>query len=206
METSLATRGALAIQAAPGDSFGGGFYAGRIAIEGQPFAIVVAPRGAGEHGPIRWGDTGACARAGSFYDGFANTEAMARCNSGLARWTRSLQIGGFDDWYLPSRDELELCYRYLKPAAHENYVWRSGDNPSSLPPGYPYTSDLPAQTKANAFRIGADESFNPSPYWTSTPCAGAAEYAWYQTFYNGHQDLSHKGNERRARAVRRVPI
>jgi hypothetical protein len=39
-------------------------------------------------------------------------------------------------------------------------------------------------------------------YWTSTQSAGAAEFAWCQSFY-GSQNDGHKDDQLRARAVRR---
>jgi hypothetical protein len=43
-------------------------------------------------------------------------------------------------------------------------------------------------------------------YWSSTPYAGNASYAWYQTFASGSQNGSRKDLKLRARAVRRVKI
>jgi hypothetical protein len=48
--------------------------------------------------------------------------------------------------------------------------------------------------------------FEADWYWTSTQCAGVAQSAWVQGFYGGDQDITRKGYELRARAVRRVPI
>jgi hypothetical protein len=48
--------------------------------------------------------------------------------------------------------------------------------------------------------------FKKEWYWSSTPVAGPASYAWYQLFLNGLQYYYHKGLKLRARAVRRVKI
>jgi len=50
------------------------------------------------------------------------------------------------------------------------------------------------------------EIFQKDWYWSSTPYAGNASYAWYQGFDSGYQDNYRKGTKRRARAVRRVKI
>jgi hypothetical protein len=43
-------------------------------------------------------------------------------------------------------------------------------------------------------------------YWSCEQYAGGEAYAWYQNFTYGAQDGYHKGNELRARAVRRLPL
>jgi len=48
--------------------------------------------------------------------------------------------------------------------------------------------------------------FKEEAYWSATPYAGDESYAWFQLFFNGHQFTTHKGNQLRARAVRRVKI
>ena len=117
-----------------GTPFGGGFYAGRIAFNGDIYATIVSPKNGGEHGPVVWlPNYTEIAGAGSFFDGLANTKAMADAGSDLAKWALALNLGGETDWYLPSRDELELLYRHFKPTDDENYVYRNGDNPTSCP-------------------------------------------------------------------------
>ena len=170
---------------------------------GVRYALVVAPKALGEaEGKWSTGRSKLIEGAGSYWDGLANTNAMAEAGSKLAKWARALEINGHSDWYLPSRDELELLYRHLKPTARENYCYfRSGDNPSSAPAGYPYTAQAPAQTASEEFRAGGAEAFEPVWYWSSTQYS--ADLAWDQTFDYGHQDNDGKCYEARARAVRR---
>ncbi len=187
-----------------GSAMEGGFYAGRIRQADGEYALIVAPKLDGEHeGP--WGKVKRLAGAMSFFDGRTNTIAMAEAGSKLAKWALGLSIGGCTDWYLPSRDELELCYRNLKPGTEENWCYR-GDNPSSVPVGCSYFPDSPAQTEAVAFKAGGDEAFAEVWYWSSTQAAGDDAYAWFQYFYDGFQHDLHEGSDCRARAVRRVKI
>ena len=170
-----------------GTSMGGGFYAGRIRIGEQVFALIVAPKAEGEHEDTPWNKSVKSVEgAQSYFDGAANTNAMALAGSKLAKWAQWLRIGGHDDWYLPSQDELEVMYRNLKPTTKNNDLWgRSGINISAVPPAYPYGSDAPAQTMAEAFQAGGDQAFDKAWYWSSTQHASNSDYAWNQNF-GGH--------------------
>ena len=189
----------------PGTPYAGGFYAGRIRIDGQLFALIVAPKTEGEFNEAWNGNTKSVEDAASYFDGRANTLAMAAAGSELAKNALRLQIGGHNDWHIPSRDELEICYRNLKPTTETNHCYR-GDNPSSVPPGYIYTEHSPAQTQADVFKDGGAEAFDDDWYWTSTQGAADSDCAWMQDFAYGGQLTSHKSNECRARAVRRLLI
>lgn len=95
-----------------GTPFAGGFYAGRLLVAGVAYALIVAPRGEGEHDEASLSESLAdVPGARSFFDGAANTAALAEAGSELAKWAQDLRIGGLMDWYLPSRDELEILYR-----------------------------------------------------------------------------------------------
>ncbi|KJV33239.1 hypothetical protein VI06_03335 [Aquitalea magnusonii] len=188
-----------------GEAFEGGFFANRIRIGANEFALIVAPKSTGEI-TMAWGSLGEDIEAArSCFDGMANTQAMAEAGSELAKWALSLDIDGHTDWYIPSRDELEICYRNLKPTDQENYCsFRDGDNASSVPPGFLYTEQSPAQTAVSAFQAGNTEAFDSRWYWASTQYS--PHYAWDQHFGGGDQYDGLKGLELRARAVRRVLI
>ncbi|MGH8433686.1 MAG: DUF1566 domain-containing protein [Pseudomonas sp.] len=190
----------------PGTPFAGGFYAGRFLLDGAEYALIVAPKAAGAHEPTVWGRYGQdIADARSYNDGRANTEAMAAADCPLAQWALTLELNGHADWYIPSRDELELCYRNLKPTKEENWCsFRDGDNPSSLPPGFPYTEASPAQATDPAFQDEGTEAFQAESYWSSTPYS--PDTAWIQDFVDGSQYTGHKGLARRAVAVRRFKV
>ncbi len=191
----------------PGTPYGGGFYAGRILIDDHLFALIVSPKEGGEQDDTPWNKSmKAVTAADSYCDGMANTRAMAKAGSKLAKWALSLNINGESDWYLPSRDELEILYRNFKPGTDENYEFRSGDNPSCVPAGYPYTAELPAQTITEQFRAGGAEAFEGTWYWSSTQHAAYSGSAWCQVFTSGVQSSNRKVIELRARAVRRLVI
>jgi len=202
------TKTAQLIPTEPGTPFDGGFYAGRINVDGQAYALIVAPKAEGEHQDAAWNDSRKTIDgAKSPADGHANTQAMAAAGSKLAQWALDLRIGGHDDWYLPAQDELEVVYRNLKPTTEENYLYaRSGINLSALPPTHPYTRELPAQTAAAAFQAGGEQAFDDAWYWTSTQNAANDSYAWMQDFDGGNQFIILKSDEYRARAVRRLLI
>lgn len=185
---------------------GGGFYAGRIRIGDQVYALIVAPKADGEHAATTWiARNKSVPEALSYCDGLANTRAMADAGSKLAKWALDLRIGGNDDWYLPAQDELEVIYRNLKPSDNQNYCWaRSGINLSAIDPTRPYTPEVPAQTLAEAFQKGAEQAFDTGWYWTSTQHASHSDYAWSQHFNYGNQICHGKYGELRARAVRRL--
>ena len=184
-----------------GAAFEGGFYAGRIRIDDTEYALIVAPNGDGDAANVQWNQsaknvTGAL----SYCDGAANTKAMVKAGSELAKWAIGLRIGDFDDWYLPSQDELEICYRNLKPGTGTNSLYaRSGINLSAVPPTCPYTAGDPKQTKAKAFRAGGKQAFAEGWYWTSTQLAAHSGSAWMQGFGDGNQGYYRKSGNTTAR-------
>lgn len=186
----------------------GGFFGGVIKICGLTFGLSVAPKDLGEIAPSIWiADYKEVPGARSYNDGLTNTQAMAEAGSDLARLVLDLKINGFNDWYIPSQDELEICHRNLKPTTKENWCYaRSGINLSAIPPTRPYTPESPLQTVAEAFRIGGQEAFEEAIYWTSTQHVSDSDGAWYQNFSTGGQDYLTTGSKRRARAVRKFLI
>lgn len=189
-----------------GTPWEGGYYAGLISYNGDVYAQVAAPKAVGQLADChQWGMYGTeITGASSFFDGRSNTKAMAESGLVIAERVLELRIAGFDDWFIPARDQLELAYRGFKPTDEENWVYRNGDNPSSLPPGYPYTIHLPGQTAVELFRKGNAEAFDDDWYWTSTQ--SSAHLAWYQLFGDGSQDHASKLNSGRVRAFRSIKL
>lgn len=190
-----------------GTSMGGGFYSGRIRIEGQLFSLIVSPKAEGQSGGIWIPDYKEVPGARSYNDGLANTKAMAEAGSKLAQLALAQRIGGFDDWYIPAQDELEVMYRNLKPSTDENSCYaRSGINLHSAEPTLPYTTGFPVQTNAELFKLDADEAFDLAWYWSSTQHASGSDFAWGQGFGNGTQGYGYTDGQGRARFVRRLVI
>ena len=148
-----------------------------------------------------------------------------------AHWARNLNIGGRTDWYIPARDELELCWRNLKPVTNNNYVTADrptgegfnyanngsygdtantgGLNINSAPTGAAYTAAVPAQTAATAFHTSGTEAyeFGSAYYWSSSDYN--ASTAWNQLWHSsnpGFQSNFNKANTFRLRAVRRSVV
>ena len=150
-------------------------------------------------------------------DGWANNNAMNDSAHPAAQYCRNLNVSGHTDWYLPSRDELELCYRVFKPTDWGNTTLRAGTfagnlslatgtNLNSIPTGAAYTRTNPAQTIVTAFRAGSVEAFDDTYYWTSTESSSGTYASLIQDFSDGDQDWNYKLNVNRVRSVRRVPI
>jgi uncharacterized protein DUF1566 len=82
---------------------------------GKPYQLILAPKADGEKEAIAWGATNKLVTgAQSYSDGPANTAAMAKAGSALAKWVRGLKIGGHKDWYLPSRLEALVLFGELR--------------------------------------------------------------------------------------------
>jgi hypothetical protein len=123
-----------------------------------------------------------------------------------AQFCESLTIGGFSDWYMPAKNELEVCYYNLKPGTTTNNT-SSGTNTNAVPSrGSNYTSGTPAQTSASAFLTSTGaEAYSEAFYWSSTEVN--TYHAWTQAFNSGRQvNYFYKASARLVRAVRRVAV
>lgn len=193
-----------------GAAFGGGFYAGQIGVSSvATHNLIVGPLSTAEQASIQWKNANtATAGADSVIDGPQNTADMvADGNSTVypcAHFCNDLVIGGFSDWYMPAKNELEVVYFNLKPTTAGNNT-SSGINANAVPArASNYTDGNPAQTSAAAFQTGNSESFASANYWSSTEYS--ANYAYRQGFSVGGQTYNGKNYFSRARAVRRVAV
>jgi len=146
--------------------------------------------------------------ADSVIDGPQNTADMvADGNSTVypaAHFCNDASIGGFTDWYMPAKNELEICYYNLKPTTTANNT-SSGTNTNAVPSrGSNYTAGTPAQTSAAAFKDTGVEDFATAAYWSSTE--NSATLAWGQNFLVGFQNGASKSNSFKVRCVRRLAI
>jgi hypothetical protein len=194
-----------------GQALQGGYFAGYIShtADGNPtHALIVAPKSTGDSGNNRqWKttittDTG----ASSVFDGAANTASLV--SAGISSYTAanfcvSLNIGGFTDWYLPARAELDIAYFNLKPTATANSTG-SGLNIYAVPQrNSNNTAGNPAQVTLPAFASGGSEAFASNYYWSSTDSGTSA---FYQYFINGTQSSEGKNNSNQVRAFRRIAL
>jgi hypothetical protein len=189
-----------------GAPFEGGFYGGKILSHGgaKIFGIAWAPKPF-EFRAIWLPSYKDVPNACSCFHSMDNTIAMADAGSPAAQKILGMSINGHTDWCLPARDVLELGYRNLKPGTGENSAsFRDGDNPSSIPAGYPYTEGSPVQALAEAFRTGGAEAFEEAWYHSSTQYS--SNLAWGQGFDGGSQDPYDKKFEALWRPVRLIQL
>lgn len=191
-----------------GQSFGGGYYAGQISTAGNGVAdyyLVVAPASSGQSAK-QWKTTNsATSGTKSLIDGPTNSSNMNDASHPAAQFCKGLSIGGYSDWYMPAKNELEVCYYNLKPTTTTNDT-STGTNANSVPSRGNYSSGTPAQTSATDFQVTGTERFLTSTYWSSTEYISVGDYAWKQSFSNGIQQYDTKNGTEYVRAVRRVPV
>lgn len=194
-----------------GSAFGGGFFAGQISTTANSVAthnLVIGPISTAQT-TNQWKNVNtATPGADSDINGPQNTADMVADGSSTvypcAHFCNDLVTGGFSDWYMPAKNELEVCYFNLKPTTTENSTY-SGINPNAVPArASNYTSGNPAQTSATDFKDTGAEDFAAVAYWSSTELS--ATYARNQAFNGGFQGYNVKNFSYRVRAVRRVAV
>ena len=209
-------RSAAVAGLAIGDAYEGGFFAGYISHTSNSIAthaLIVAPAATGATGTgytlttMKQWKTSNTTTSGttSTFNGAVNSAAMNDANHPAAQFCEGLSIGGYTDWYLPARDELEIAYYNLKPTTTSNYT-SSGINAYSVPArGSNYTSGTPAQTTVTAFQTGNSEAFVADYHWSSTEISSTT--VWVLIFTTGYQDFDYKNfTTERVRAFRKVAL
>ena len=193
-----------------GAAFGGGFFAGQISTAGNGIAdynLVVGPKASAEIADKQWKTTYTdTPGTSSVINGPANSAAMNNANHPAAEFCEALTVGGFTDWYLPAKNEFEVCYYNLKPTTNSNNT-SSGTNTNAVPSrGSNYTAGTPAQTSATIFQSPSGTEFFATNVdrWTSTQAT--ALYGWNQIFSTGLQAQQYKTNGNTVRAIRRVAV
>ena len=206
------------IPAVIGEPFGGGYFAGYIShtADGNPtHALIVAPRATGATGTgytlptnLQWKTTNTItAGTTSSFDGAVNTAAMVTAGIAdhpAANFCKNLSIGGFTDWYLPARYELDIAYFNLKPSTNANST-SSGTNIYAVPQrNINWTTTYPTQTALTAFNTTA-EAFVSDTHWSSSE--NGALFGWPVVFLRGESAISfNKSNFRSVRAFRRIAL
>jgi hypothetical protein len=193
-----------------GEAYGGGFFAGQINVSGTKYNLVVAPKASGENSSVTWGVYGTTTGITSVINGPTNSASLAALGASYeaAVFAEGLTIGGYSDWYLPAKNELEVLYYFLKPTTNVNST-SHGSNANAVSPepvSTNYTSGSPAQTSAGiGFRTGETNAFASGYYyWSSTEKNDY--FAWSQDFGNGVQNDYLKTNSTYVRAVRRIAV
>ena len=185
-----------------GSAYQGGYYVGRIVVDGLIYRLIVSPKSDESQRRMRPGFFAMPPGAISLIDGWANSQVMMSASANpdndfnAVHWCRTRTTGGYSDWYLPSRDEMELIYRTLKPSFDQNYTTNDivspigsimpdgltwGQNLNSLPRGAQYSTFVPGQTNLAIFQAGAGgtQALEPNTYWTSSRTITQEAYAWY---------------------------
>lgn len=200
-----------------GEAYGGGYFAGYIShtADGNPtHALIVAPRATGATGSgytvttnLQWKTaTTTTAGANSAFDGAVNTAAMVTAGIAdhpAAEFCVNLSIGGFTDWYLPARYELDIAYFNLKPGTQANDTgW--GANVYSVPRRPLNNAPLfPRQTALSTFNTST-EAFVAGSHWSSTELD--ATNGWLLFFDIGFQLSFSKTLSTRVRAFRKLAL
>jgi hypothetical protein len=225
LKTLAGTAGAIPEASILGLPIDGGFFAGYIShtADGNPtLALIVAPRATGATGigttgssytlttALAWKTaTTTTANTTSPFDGSANTAAMVAAGISdhpAAEFCVNLSIGGFADWYLPSRYELDIAYFNLKPSADDNStLW--GINDYSVPKRTSnFTLSYPSQTTLSSFNTNT-ERFALNRHYSSTQFSSTA--AWALNFTTGIQQNNMAGGKgflAPVRAFRRIAL
>jgi hypothetical protein len=192
-----------------GQAYGGGFFAGQINVSGIKYNLVVAPKASGENTGRLFGIDGTATGITSVINGPTNSASLAALGAAYqaANFCEGLTIGGYSDWYLPAKNELEVLYYFLKPTTNVNDTG-SGSNANAVSPepvSTNYTSGSPARTSAGiGFRTGETNAFIDYFYWSSTDIHST--FAWAKRFDTGLDYQYPHSGDLNVRAVRRVAV
>lgn len=142
-----------------GQPLAGGLYAGRIYFDGAEHAVIDAGREFELE--AQWRDRDGprpnIRSAQSYYDGMANTRAMAEAGSAIAVKVLRMVIRGVRGWHIPSIEELQLMRVTLRQLPDWDRCW-------------------PAEGSG-----GPSQAFALSTYWSSTQRAAGS--AWNLTMH-----------------------
>lgn len=193
-----------------GQVVSGCMFVGVNQIGKRAYAVLVSPSDTETHLMCKTTNTSTPSTQ-SVIDGFANSVAMRDSDHPAARYCLTLSVNGNCDFYLPAKNELELCYRALKPSYAPNDTYDTdrycgnlstpcGSNNSSIPTGGPYTEQLPKRSIV----VNSNFEFTFAWYWTSTESTSGTTSSLDQHFFSGRQSFGRKTcRVSKVRAVRK---
>lgn len=190
-----------------GAAYQGGFYYGQITIDSLVYNLVLSPRATGEvNGPVYKNDALGFTGNTSANDGKLIQQNMV--TAGIANFpaqqaVMALSIGGFTDWYIPSKLELEIAYRNLKPGTTSN-VTTSGANASAVPPTSNYVAATPARTALTDFLTTGTNYLTADFYYSATQGPSGALWVHAKRFTTGADGEDKAEFDYPVRAIRKV--
>jgi hypothetical protein len=186
-----------------GQSYEGGYYAGTITYSleswlggGTPsYKLIVAPKASGEASSTKQlktsrtttGTPSTTSSPRSNWDGYHNTYTSAVGTSTVhpaSNYCQGLTIGGYSDWYLPSKEEAKLAFSNLA-----------------------YLTDW-MSNGAEEFEIDGSSWYNVGFHWSSTEQTDQTAAGWF-TDGAGNSVIAngfYKTETFWVRAIRRVAV
>jgi hypothetical protein len=195
-----------------GSAYGGGYFAGQISTAGNGIAdynLVVGPKSSADGAGKEYKIVPTGGDPTSVIDGPTNSATMNSVTYPAAQFCEAVNVGGYTDWYMGAKNELEVCYFNLKPSTNGNTgSANSGINANSIPPrtvSYA-AAGQPSQTSATAFQVSNAQAYATSGeyFWCSTQSTNSLNFC--QQFGNGYQATTTKETTRPTRAIRRVAV
>ena len=189
-----------------GSVYEGGYFAGQVMHSGTKYNLVMSPIASGQQTTMWKAHLTSSSGTSSQIDGPANTAAQVALGSHYAaNFCNGRTIGGYSDWYMPSRMELNTCYYTLKKGTNGNNTG-SGANPYAVAPqpvNTNFTASDPAQTSATIFQSGNSEAHGDGAYLSSTERTTNYCYGWSMNTGANYINV-YKLNSKKVRAIRRV--
>ena len=194
----------------------GGTFAGFNRIGNTVYSLIVAPKHTETIASLKTSYP-ATLNTTSVIDGKTNSQAMNGPEHPAVHYISSLNTNGYNDWYLPSHNELELAYRNLKPSStisrssftsiQSAIFEENGRNTTSIPTGAQYNAHNPVQTIVHHCLENNKESFGLSYYFrTSTLAPRSSTWSLVRCFANGDIEPRQNTSKSAIRPFRREPV
>ena len=188
------------------------------------FRKILAPKASGQGSNLAYKSTNTAAPVECITTNEGLRATLAMCAAGdatvypAAWFCRSLNIGGYTDWFFPARDEMELVSRYFMPSSGSTGTSPRGnattrtyatngaygdattgqcENLNSSPQSLGYAAGgVPPATNLTAFQYGGSEAMTSGGgtinYINSTEFSDAN--GWSQNYVTANQTFTHQGN------------